>query len=604
MASPNPQRTKSLELAHSKLPSADPTISRHFSVGGERPHPLKVPETKPKKLPAIVEKYPALSWLASVVQRDPVKAFKAKEYKTMKVLGNGSFAVVREVKHVPSGVHYAQKRISKQLVQDRNAMVGIKREMEILKPLNNGYDHPNIVNMFDCYETDKDYVLVFELASGGELLKRLSTRGKFTEIDATNIIFSLLDAVNFLHMHGIVHRDIKPANILYLTDKDDSDIVLTDFGVSNFVKEGQKLKTLAGTPAFSAPEVFKGTGHGKPADIWSVGCVAYNILAGVDPWDWCTNYVQMVNALAEGVIQFPDVYWKHISPQAVDFIKSCTKINPAERLTAQQAMIHPWLVRFNPRAKELVRILGESALLKPRKTAPDHDLITSASELAALPSPALALAPTSNEAPAAGVALSPLGVSPALPPTGSSTPTDSAKSSGRISIPSSPEAAVRWESRTPASPFVRGSAPGTPLPLLQYTKATEPIETLDVNQLSTLAEEPDPHEDALPNLAVSVWDAVGSAIKNATAAVAPALVPSITGGYSSESVPKSPKSPRPKTRLAPSALLMMPEEKEEDDEDDARLGTVSPMQPGWGTHKTIANLRLESKAVSSSTSAK
>ncbi|KAI8808366.1 kinase-like domain-containing protein [Cladochytrium replicatum] len=299
----------------------------------------------------------------------PEGTAEKKKYKTKRKLGTvemsecelewgaGTYGVVKEAIYIPTGEVFAMKSIKKKSLENSpHAIEMVKREMSILR----GVHHPNIINMKNAFETKDKYYLVFELATGGELFDRLANKGKFTEKDAANIIFPLLGAIAFLHEHGIVHRDLKPENILYKDKSEDSPLVIADFGVSNFIEnDHQLLTTLAGSPGYAAPEVLRRTGHGKPADIWSIGCVAYTILCGFHPFYACEDLPSLLDAVTRGRWKFDSPYWDNISDKAKAFIKQCLQINPAGRPTAKQAMLHPWLVQYSFPAKENAKLYLE-----------------------------------------------------------------------------------------------------------------------------------------------------------------------------------------------------------------------------------------------------
>jgi calcium/calmodulin-dependent protein kinase I len=166
---------------------------------------------------------------------------------------------------------------------------------------------------FDFFESRESFYLVFELATGGELFDRIAERGRFTERDAADIVFQILNGVSYLHSHGIVHRDLKPENILYKTKEENSEIVIADFGVANTIPDNQMLTTLCGSPAYAAPEVLKRKGHGPAADIWSIGVITFTVLMGYGPWYYCEDLPSMLDAVVHGRWKFESPYADHVS---------------------------------------------------------------------------------------------------------------------------------------------------------------------------------------------------------------------------------------------------------------------------------------------------
>ncbi|KAI9029630.1 kinase-like domain-containing protein [Phycomyces nitens] len=262
------------------------------------------------------------------------------KYKTGKVLGNGSYAVVKEAVHIETGKYYAVKVINKQHMEGREHM--IRNEINVLQKISQG--HQNILSLVDHFETLNNLYLVTDLASGGELFDRICEKGSYFESDAVNIIRTVCDAAAYLHDHDIVHRDLKPENLLFRTADENADLLIADFGLSRII-DSEKfhiLKTTCGTPGYMAPEILTKKGHGKPVDMWSIGVIAYFLLCGYVPFER-ENNIQEMNAILRADYTFDEEYWAGISNQAKDFIQCCLTLSPERRITAHQALRHPWL---------------------------------------------------------------------------------------------------------------------------------------------------------------------------------------------------------------------------------------------------------------------
>ncbi|KAJ3026637.1 UNVERIFIED_CONTAM: hypothetical protein HDU68_005309 [Siphonaria sp. JEL0065] len=269
------------------------------------------------------------------------------EYKTGKTLGQGSYATVKEAV-ISTGEHFAVKVISKKLMAGREHL--ILNEIEILKKVSKGNHH--IVTLHDYFETPNNLYLVMDLCTGGELFDRIVERGSFFEEDAAEIIRTVLEAVAYLHSQNIVHRDLKPENLLFRA-KDSNDLVIADFGLSK-ISDGEalnNLKTLCGTPGYMAPEVILKTGHGKSVDLWSIGVMTYFLLCGYTPFDG-GNRDDIEKVLAGKYAFEPVEYWVDISDKAQDFIKRTILVDPHKRLTAAEALQHPWILEYAPGAME------------------------------------------------------------------------------------------------------------------------------------------------------------------------------------------------------------------------------------------------------------
>ncbi|TVY19147.1 Calcium/calmodulin-dependent protein kinase cmkB [Lachnellula arida] len=271
---------------------------------------------------------------------------QACRYKTGKTLGAGSYSVVKECVHIDTGRYYAAKVINKRLMAGREHMV--RNEIAVLKRVSMG--HQNILTLVDYFETLNNLYLVTDLALGGELFDRICRKGSYYESDAADLIRATLSAVAYLHDHGIVHRDLKPENLLFRTPEDNADLLIADFGLSRIMDEEQfhVLTTTCGTPGYMAPEIFKKTGHGKPVDIWAVGVITYFLLCGYTPFDRDSNLEEMQAILVADYSFTPIEYWRGVSLQAREFIKRCLTIDPTQRMTAYEALAHPFVAGLTP----------------------------------------------------------------------------------------------------------------------------------------------------------------------------------------------------------------------------------------------------------------
>ncbi|MCO5583297.1 hypothetical protein L7F22_037207 [Adiantum nelumboides] len=262
-------------------------------------------------------------------------------YKVGKTLGQGTYAVVKEAVHIKTGEYYACKVISKKLMEGREHMV--RNEIAALKKVSQG--HRSIVTLVDYFETMNNLYLVTDLCVGGELFDRICERGSYYEQDAAHIVKTITSAVAYLHGQGIVHRDLKPENLLFRDKSEDSDLLIADFGLSRVVDDEKMtvLSTTCGTPGYMAPEIFKKSGHGKPVDMWATGVITYFLLCGYTPFDRDTTMEEMQAIINADYSFEPAVYWQGVSQEARDFINKLLTIDPKARMTAQQALEHPWL---------------------------------------------------------------------------------------------------------------------------------------------------------------------------------------------------------------------------------------------------------------------
>ncbi|KAI0424346.1 kinase-like domain-containing protein [Xylaria sp. FL1042] len=275
----------------------------------------------------------------------PTPQIQPCRYKVGKTLGAGSYSVVKECVHIDTGRYYAAKVINKRLMAGREHMV--RNEIAVLKKVSLG--HLNILTLVDYFETMNNLYLVTDLALGGELFDRICRKGSYYESDAADLIRATLSAVAYLHDHGIVHRDLKPENLLFRTPEDNADLLIADFGLSRIMDEEQfhVLTTTCGTPGYMAPEIFKKTGHGKPVDIWAIGVITYFLLCGYTPFDRDNDFEEMQAILNADYSFQPVDYWRGVSDHAKDFIRRCLTVDANKRMTAHDALCHPFVAGFN-----------------------------------------------------------------------------------------------------------------------------------------------------------------------------------------------------------------------------------------------------------------
>ncbi|OZJ06237.1 hypothetical protein BZG36_00835 [Bifiguratus adelaidae] len=269
-----------------------------------------------------------------------------KRYRvTRKVLGVGSFAVVKECVEKSTNTPFALKVIMKKAVNGKEHM--LTTELNVLKWVH----HPNIVSMHEIFETTEALYIVTDLASGGELFTQLVAKGNYTEKDASKLVEQMLNGVAYLHSlddNQIVHRDLKPENLLFQTPQPDANLMITDFGLSKMLShQDDVLTTACGTPGYVAPEVLTRKGYGKPVDMWSIGVITYVILCGYSPF-WGEDQAALFESILSGEYQFDEEYWSDVSKEAKDFIRGLLILDPSKRMPAQGALQHPWIKNRNP----------------------------------------------------------------------------------------------------------------------------------------------------------------------------------------------------------------------------------------------------------------
>ncbi|MCO5547237.1 hypothetical protein L7F22_000682 [Adiantum nelumboides] len=267
------------------------------------------------------------------------RGFKST-YKLERQVGQGSFGRTFIATHLRSGAQAAVKAIQKSKLSVSISVADVKREVKIMQVLSG---HENVVKFYDAFE-DKDFVyIVMELCRGGELLSQIvSMKGsQDTERDAARIVRQMLTVVARCHLCGIVHRDLKPENFLFKSNDDSSELKAIDFGLSDFIRPGRAFKDVVGSACYLAPEVLKRR-SGAESDVWSVGVITYLLLCGRRPFLERTEG-RVFKKILEEEPDYNEKPWTTISSSAKDFVRKLLVKDPRARLTAAQALSHPWL---------------------------------------------------------------------------------------------------------------------------------------------------------------------------------------------------------------------------------------------------------------------
>ncbi|XP_077594339.1 calcium/calmodulin-dependent protein kinase type II subunit gamma isoform X5 [Stigmatopora nigra] len=260
------------------------------------------------------------------------------EYQLYEELGKGAFSVVRRCVKKSSGQEYAAKIINTKKLSERDHHK-LEREARICRLLK----HPNIVRLHDSISEEGFHYLVFDLVTGGELFEDIVAREYYSEADASHCISQILESVNHIHQHDIVHRDLKPENLLLASKMKGAAVKLADFGLAIEVQGDQQAWFgFAGTPGYLSPEVLRKDPYGKPVDIWACGVILYILLVGYPPF-WDEDQHKLYQQIKAGAYDFPSPEWDTVTPEAKNLINQMLTINPAKRITAEQALKHPWV---------------------------------------------------------------------------------------------------------------------------------------------------------------------------------------------------------------------------------------------------------------------
>jgi len=254
--------------------------------------------------------------------------FTADDFEVLKVLGKGAFGKVMLVRQKEGGgMIYAMKVLSKQLLMERNEVVHTKTERRALEDTH----HPFLVHLRFAFQTASKLYLVMDYCNGGELFYHLKTSGKFSENRTRLYGAEITSALEHLHSRKIVYRDLKPENVLLDAE---GHVRVTDFGLAKDEMDMRdKTHTFCGTPDYLAPEIIKGSGHGRGVDWWSLGTMIYEMLGGLPPY-----YSENVNLMYERVLRAPLEFKPPdaFTPAAQDLLKGLLEKEPEKRMGSSE----------------------------------------------------------------------------------------------------------------------------------------------------------------------------------------------------------------------------------------------------------------------------
>ena len=256
---------------------------------------------------------------------------KITDFEKDKEIGKGGFGLVWKVTHKKTQKVYCIKVIEKSGIIQQKLEAQMNREIEIMYILN----HPHCLRLKNHFEDDQNFYLVMPLAHKGQLYRVLRKFRKFDERTAAQILRETISALQYLHSFKppIIHRDIKPENLLL---NNGGRVLLADFGWSNF-SDGDVRKTFCGTPEYIAPEMLLKKGHDTRVDIWSIGVLMFELLAGYSPFVAKSNQ-DLYQNIRRLKIQWP----KDMPPLAKNLIGKILKLNPLDRPSLQEILDHQW----------------------------------------------------------------------------------------------------------------------------------------------------------------------------------------------------------------------------------------------------------------------
>jgi len=295
-------------------------------------------------------------------------------------LGRGACGTVSVVQKIATGELFAMKTVSLDTLHG-GSIDELRREIDVQKSL----DHPNIVRLFEYFEDPHQHLIhiIMELCTGGALVSRMKIhRHGYTEDAARKLVSKMLSAVLYCHQHGVVHRDIKLDNFIYEHEGEDSELKLIDFGFAhecvNGVGEG--MWEQIGTPSYMAPELWSDheKEYNSSVDMWAIGVVTFMLLSGKRPFHH-HDRERKAMMIKHDKLSFHSQEWDYVSGEARDFISALMQKEPSRRLSASQALSHPWMSRelatsprggINPAVLDSLEAFARAQDIKKARTSP------------------------------------------------------------------------------------------------------------------------------------------------------------------------------------------------------------------------------------------
>jgi len=248
---------------------------------------------------------------------------------------------------------FAVKIIQKRFLTEKE-LIGLRDEITILRKVT----HKNVIKLIDVFDDGKTVYTVLELCDGKDLFDRIvsSKNHHFTESKAAEIVYTVSDALQYLHEHYVVHRDIKPENILFGVD---GTLKITDFGLAHHSLSCDdampssfdliRMDTCCGTPHYVAPEIITQSAYNCQCDLWSLGVILFIMLVGYQPFN-ANSLNQIYKLIAKGKYNLNTKRWNAVSNDAKDLVQKLLEVDPEKRYSAKDIKSHPWIIKnIHPR---------------------------------------------------------------------------------------------------------------------------------------------------------------------------------------------------------------------------------------------------------------
>ncbi|KAJ3399806.1 spindle assembly checkpoint kinase [Chytriomyces hyalinus] len=274
--------------------------------------------------------------------KETERRWSLDDFDVGRALGKGKFGRVYLAREKKSGYVVALKILFKAELIEAKVEKQLRREIEIQSHLR----HPNILRLYGYFYDAKRVYLILEYAAQGEMYKHLRKVETFAEDLAAKYIYQMADALRYLHKKHVIHRDIKPENLLVGIK---GELKIADFGWSVHAPNTRR-KTMCGTLDYLPPEMVEGKEHNEAVDLWSLGVLCYEFLCGVPPFEDRSSYKNTYRRIAKVDLKIPS----HVSREAGDLITKLLQYQPEKRLSLDQVLVHPWVVKYQMEQQESV----------------------------------------------------------------------------------------------------------------------------------------------------------------------------------------------------------------------------------------------------------
>ncbi|KAI0044332.1 kinase-like protein [Auriscalpium vulgare] len=250
----------------------------------------------------------------------------AEDFEFGEVLGEGAYSTVMHVTHRATRQEYAIKVLDKGHLKRNNKLQTALAEKNTLVRLGSG--HPGIVRLHWAFQDEWSLYFVLDLAKNGELQSRIARMGSLSTTCARYYTAQLVDALDYMHNRGVIHRDLKPENLLL---DDEFRIKVTDFGTGKLIDIAAEnaTKTFVGTAQYVSPELLEANETSKSSDLWAIGCVIYQMIAGRFAFQGLSEYLTW-----QKIKQLEYTFPEGFDEQAKDLIRRLLVRDPLERLGA------------------------------------------------------------------------------------------------------------------------------------------------------------------------------------------------------------------------------------------------------------------------------